>query len=175
MIGPLSRWWSNRNVEVYTVHEPPLPAADRIDRAEALVFVRDGFSWAALLFGPLWLLVQKAWTALAIYLVATLGLGTLFGLLGTGEAWSAVAGIAINVVLGFEASSVKRWSLDRAGWTDLGTVSGHGLAECERRFLETWLPQQPVIARTSQAPATEPVSPQAVSAGPWRSLFGSKA
>ena len=40
----------------FTVHEPPNPPADRIDRAESLVFIKDGFSWIAALFAPLWLL-----------------------------------------------------------------------------------------------------------------------
>ena len=33
----------------FTVHEPPNPPADRVDRAESLVFIKDGFSWAAAL------------------------------------------------------------------------------------------------------------------------------
>lgn len=177
MIGPLSRWWSNRHVEVYTVHEQPEPAADRIDRAEALVFVRDGFSWAALIFGPLWLIAQRAWLPLGLYFATSFIAGALSQLVGAPPSWTMLVGLAVNAVLGFEASSIKRWSLDRAGWTDHGTVSGRGLAECERRFLETWLPQQPVLARGGQGiPAsTETVSAKAASAAPWRSLFGSKA
>jgi hypothetical protein len=33
----------------------------------------------------------------------------------------------------------------------LGSVTGRNAAECERRFFETWLPSQPIIA-----PRTEP-------------------
>ena len=36
----------------FTVHEPPNPPADRIERADKLVFVKDGFSWMAALFAP---------------------------------------------------------------------------------------------------------------------------
>ena len=45
----------------FTVHEPPDPPADRIDRAERLAFVRDGFSWSAALFTPVWLLAHRLW------------------------------------------------------------------------------------------------------------------
>ena len=30
-------------MRTYTVHEQPNPPADRIDRAEKLVFIKDGF------------------------------------------------------------------------------------------------------------------------------------
>ena len=43
----------------FTVHEPPSPPPDRLERAESLVFVKDGFSWTAALFGPVWLLVHQ--------------------------------------------------------------------------------------------------------------------
>jgi len=32
----------NKRVVAYTVHEPPNPPADRLDRAERLVFIKDG-------------------------------------------------------------------------------------------------------------------------------------
>ena len=54
----------------FTMHEPPNPAADRVDRAESLVFVKDGFSWAAALFAPIWLIVHRLWWPLLGYVVA---------------------------------------------------------------------------------------------------------
>ena len=51
----------------FTVHEPPNPPADRIERADKLVFVKDGFSWMAALFAPLWMLVHRLWWALLGY------------------------------------------------------------------------------------------------------------
>lgn len=37
----------------YTVHEPPHPSADRVDRADELRFIKDGFSWLTALVPPL--------------------------------------------------------------------------------------------------------------------------
>ncbi len=60
----------------FTVHEPPNPPADRIERADRLVFVKDGFSWMAALFAPLWMLVHRLWWALLGYIVAIVALLT---------------------------------------------------------------------------------------------------
>ena len=56
-------------MRTYTIHERPDPAADRVDRAEGLVFIKDGFSWAAALFAPLWLIVHRLWWPLLGYVV----------------------------------------------------------------------------------------------------------
>ena len=53
----------------FTVHEPPDPPADRIDRAEKLVFIKDGFSWIAAVFGPLWMIFHRLWWALLGFLL----------------------------------------------------------------------------------------------------------
>jgi len=149
-------------VLAYTVHEPPHPADDRIDRAQQLVFVRDGFSWAALIFGPLWLLFNRMWLALLVYLLAAVAIGTLFELLGLPEMWASLAGIALNLMLALEADSVRRWTLARRGWRIVGTVVGRTPAECERRFFESWLPIQPERHSPAPTPAgIPPILPQA--------------
>ena len=49
----------------YTVHEPPLRAGAAAPEPERYVFVRDGFSFWAFLFGPLWMLRHRMWLVLA--------------------------------------------------------------------------------------------------------------
>ena len=58
---------------VYTVHEPPLRGAPAPD-PERFVFVRDGFSFWALLFGPLWMLRHRMWLVLLGYVLLVGGL-----------------------------------------------------------------------------------------------------
>lgn len=130
-------------VLAFTVHEPPNPPADRVKRAEQLVFVKDGFSLAALLFGPLWLLFNRMWAALLAYLVVAIALGTVLELLKVPSLWASLAGFALNLLLALEADSIRRWTLARRGWRFIGSVVGRNTAECERRFFETWLPAQP--------------------------------
>lgn len=140
----------------YTVHESPDPAADRIDRADALEFVKDGFSWVTALFPPIGFIAERLWLALALYVAAVAALGAAGNAVGVPAAWTSLAVTAINVYLGFELSSIKRWMLDQSGWTTLSAVTGRDLEECERRFLESWLPSQPAIASASMATAMPP-------------------
>jgi hypothetical protein len=178
MIGPLSRWWDSGRVDVYTVHEPPQPPADRIDRAERLEFVRDGFSWPAALFGPLWLAAKREWLWLGLYAAAAVLLGLVASLLGGAELWVVLGNVGLALFLGFEASTLRRISLERRNWTELGTVTGRGLAECERRFFETWLPEQPAIAIAGGrgGPSAPTTSVAATPRRPgWRQLLGTRA
>ena len=136
-------------MQTYAVYEAPNPPADRIDRAESLVFVRDGFAWGAALFTAIWMLLHRLWWALLGYVLLLAGLQLLGSLLKVDQQWIGLAGVALNILVGFEAQSLRRWALERRGWTHVGTATGKDLAECERRFFEGWLPAQPIIAAPS--------------------------
>ena len=140
-------------MQSYTVHEPPNPPADRVDRAESLVFVKDGFSWAAALFAPLWMLAHRLWWPLLGYVVLTVAIQVLQWSTLFDPRWFGLVGLAINLLIGFEADTMRRWALDRRGWHSLGSVTGKSAAECERRFFETWLPSQPIIAPPTSSSA----------------------
>jgi Protein of unknown function (DUF2628) len=51
----------------YSVHEPPRPAADRVTRAEALEFIKDGFVFPAFVLPPLWLAARGIWLGTLAY------------------------------------------------------------------------------------------------------------
>lgn len=128
-----------------TVHEPPNPPADRIDRAERFVFVADGFSWLAAFLTPIWLLAHRLWLELGVFLGIMIALAFGIKLSGVPPAWGSLAFTALGIGIGFEAASLRRWNLERHGWTGLGAVLGSNAADCERRFFDLWLPSQPVI------------------------------
>jgi hypothetical protein len=133
----------------YTVHEPPNPASDRIDRAEGLVFVRDGFSWTAALFAPVWLIVHRLWWPLLGYVVLSGSIEFLRLATALDTGWTTLAVVGLHLLIGFEADALRRWTLDRRGWRTVGSVTGRSAEECERRFFDQWLPAQPVIAPAS--------------------------
>ena len=56
---------------VYTVHEPPMQAADA--DPERFRFVRDGFSLWAFLLTPLWMLCHRLWLVFAFYVGVVVG------------------------------------------------------------------------------------------------------
>jgi Protein of unknown function (DUF2628) len=129
----------------YTVHEPSDPPPDRIDRAERLVFVKDGFSWMAALFTPIWLIVHRLWWPLLGYAILA---GVVLRLGASLDSnWAGLVLVALHVLVGLEADTLRRWQLERRDWRIVGSVSGRNAEECERRFFEMWLPTQPVDAR----------------------------
>lgn len=140
-------------MRTYTVHEPPAASADRSDRADSLVFVRDGFSFIAAVATPLWALANGLWLILLAYVTA-------FALLVSGLLFLATDGLVIVIIVGalqlavgFEASSFMRADLRRRGWRDQGSVNGRKRLDCERRFFESWLPAQPLIRMEALAGA----------------------
>ncbi len=160
-------------VVTYTVHEPPEAAADRVDRASDLLFVKDGFHWLTALCPPLGLISKQLWLELLGYVLIVGAVAALLVWVGLNPSWIVLFLTALNFYLGFEVSSLERNNLDRKGWLTLGSVTGRNLAECERRFFETWLPDQPIItaAKSQAMQARSGLSGR--SGGSWP--FGAKA
>src|SRR5579872_860046 len=70
---------------VYTVHAPGAGGSD-LRSTDRFVFVRDGFHFWAMLFGPLWLIAHRLWLALIGWLIAVIALELLLRRLGVGSA-----------------------------------------------------------------------------------------
>ncbi len=145
----------------YTVHEPPHAGSDRVDRGVDLEFVKDGFSWLTAIFPPLGLLANGLWLFTIAYLVGAVLLAWALAALKLGPQMTGFVFLLINIYLGFEVSTLKRWMLERTGWQALGVVTGKSIAECERRFFESWLPVQPIIAAETAGPMGTSVPPVA--------------
>ena len=158
-------------MSVYTVHQPPLESGAAAAEPFRFVFVRDGFSWWAFLLTPLWMLRYRLWLALAIYLVAATALDV--GLRGIGASIFTLilAGLLISLLVGFEASTLRRSKLTRRHWRNIGVVTGDALEEAERRFFDAWIrqssprrPASPISAPPSSSAA--PPAPPATSPAP---------
>ncbi|MGX1098729.1 DUF2628 domain-containing protein [Amorphus sp. MBR-141] len=156
---------------VYTVLLPPPARASGVEQtAERTVFVRDGFSWLAMLFPVLWLLFNGLWLLLLAFLLVAVGLE--LGLSLIGGPVPGLAGLALAVLFGFEANGLRRWALMRRGYRFAGIVSGARRVDCERRFFAAWLAEgavaaEPAPVRTAHAdgrPAAR-VAPSPLSPG----------
>lgn len=145
----------------YTVHEAPAAGADRIDRGAELEFIKDGFSWLTAIFPPIGFIANGLWLfAIGYFAVAAL-LGWAFTAWKVDTQMAGLLFLALHVYLGFEVSSLKRWMLDQTGWRTLGVVTGKTIADCERRFFESWLPEQPILAGdTATVPVNDPSMPR---------------
>jgi hypothetical protein len=109
--------------------------------AERLTFVRDGFSLWAFLFAPLWMLWHRMWLILLGYVVVSIGLDILLRLFGASRFAVAVIGLLISLLIGLESGTLRRFTLGRRGWRNIGIVSGDGREAAERHFFDTWLRQ----------------------------------
>jgi len=123
----------------FAVFEPPMRAGGRAaNHTDRFVFLRERFSWAAFLFGPLWMIWRRLWLVLIIYLIV-LGLIEL-GLqrLGIASQVRFAVYFLVALLVGFEAASMRRWTLLRRGWRDCGIVIADDLEMAERRFFDSW-------------------------------------
>jgi hypothetical protein len=149
---------------VYTVYQPRLRAEQTSPDPERFAFIRDGFSFAAFLFGPLWLLWHRLWLAFIFYLVVTIGLGIAVGLLTRSAAATAAVGLLIALLMGFEATTSRRWTLARRGWRNSGVIVSDDLESAERRFFDVWVKAHDA----GPAPSVPPLAPSTPPRGSMR-------
>jgi hypothetical protein len=144
-------------MSVYTVHEPPLRAAEALADPQRFIFVRDGFYFWAFLLAPFWMIRHRLWLVLALYLLISIGVAVGLRAVGGSDGAIILAGFLISLLVGFEAGTLRRWTLQRRGWRNVGTVSGRRREEAELRFFDAWLRQAPV--RPMAPPAASPATP----------------
>jgi hypothetical protein len=139
-------------MSIYTVHEPP-PKTDASDPdLERFVFVRDGFSFWAFLLAPLWMLRHRMWLVFLGYVIVTVALQVGLRLIGASTTVIMVAGALVSLLIGFEAASLRRFTLWRRRWKNVGIVVGDDVESAERRFFDAWMNR----SRTNPSASVEP-------------------
>ena len=128
---------------VYTVHEPPPRRYESAPDPERFTFVRDGFSFWACVFGPLWMLRHRMWLVFLGYLIVAVALEAALRALGVSAGASLTVGILLALLIGFEAPTLRRFTLARRKWTNVGIIVGDDLEAAERRFFDAWTKAEP--------------------------------
>jgi Protein of unknown function (DUF2628) len=141
---------------VYTVHEPPPRRYESAVDPERFTFVRDGFSLWACVFGPLWMLRHRMWLVLLGYLIVAVALEAALRALGVSAGASLVVGILFALLIGFEAPTLRRFTLARRKWRNVGIIVGDDLETAERRFFDAWTKAEP-----GRSPAPSVIAPPA--------------
>jgi hypothetical protein len=90
-------------MRIYTSH---------LRQGESPILVREGFSWAGLLFGFLYLAAHRAWVAAALNLAALILLAALCKAI---DSPAPLLGLAI--LQGLFSRDLWRWGLTRRGYT----------------------------------------------------------
>lgn len=124
---------------VYTVYEPPLRPGDADSDPTRFAFVRDGFHWVAFFFAALWMIWHRLWLALIGYLVVAVVLAIGLKLVGAPSAATVAIAFLLALLIGFEAPSLRRWTLARRGWSNLGVVVADDPELAQRRFFDVWV------------------------------------
>ncbi len=117
---------------IYTVHIKG--SSDEPSAFERAVFVRDGFAWLAFLLGPIWLLWNRAWLALLVWILLQVAIGFLVQAHVIPMPAQSLIEFVIALALGFEAASVRRYALRRRGFRLVDVVQESRLIDAERRF-----------------------------------------
>ena len=140
----------------YTLHLPPEARPGDVEALDRAVVVPDGFSWPAFAFTVVWFLFHRLWLA-ALIVLAGLGVLALGGYaLGLPRTAGTAVALLGSVLIGLEASSLRRWTLARRGRPMRDAVVARDLADAEARLLARWAEPSsapPPPARLSHPPA----------------------
>ncbi len=140
----------------YTVHEPP-PRKGKSAEPERFLFVRDGFHFWAFVLAPLWLLLRRLWLAFVLFVVVVVAVESGLTFCGVPTTAKVLAGLLIALLIGLEAGTLRRWTLERRGWKTLGFVVGDDLENAERRFFAEWTTRKSVVAPPAEPQYTLPI------------------
>ncbi|ACL62268.1 DUF2628 domain-containing protein [Methylobacterium nodulans] len=151
----------------YTLHLPDEVdpgAPDALDRAK---LVADRFIWPAFWFTALWFFWHRLWLAGLIVLAAEVAawLGSLALNL---SAWAGfVVMLLLSLLIGLEASSLRRWTYERRGQPLRDAVTASDAKEAEVKLVGRWLDRHaaPALASPPRMP------PYAKTGSPALGLF----
>ena len=157
---------------IYTVHEPPLKGDQTQPDPERFAFVRDGFSFWAFLLPPLWMLRHRLWLVLLGYIVVLVALQFALNAIGASTTVTFVVSALLSLLVGLEAATLRRFTLARRRWQNLGIVVGDDLEAAERRFYGVWADGDwPTNASIHRAPRPLSAASSSASATTTMPLF----
>ncbi|MBI1260224.1 MAG: DUF2628 domain-containing protein [Rhizobiales bacterium] len=145
-----------RTYSVHELHGAPIDG-------DGIVFVREGFSWAAFFFNWIWALWNRLWLAAVAYLGLSIGLAALIPFFGLDQLAALIISIGIQFFFAVEANDIRRWTLEARGYREIGIVSAGSEAEAELKFFGTWEgPSKPPASLRPAAPHIPMPRPGAV-------------
>lgn len=147
---------------VYTVHAPADPSST--EDTDKFTFLRDGFHFWAMLFGPLWLLWHRLWLVLLGYVAAVAALSVTLQLLGVWGSIRPLVLVLLAILMGLEAASLRRWSYSRGRWRQIDFVVADDEEAAERRFFDRWAEPHDTGPVPSHNVPTPPYQPRATPA-----------
>lgn len=140
-------------MRVYTVHVPPFS-----HRESDPVLIKEGFSWLAFLFGPLWMLSHRLWLATVALVAVMVALGVAMDAFGLSQAPQAIVSLVISVFVGAHGNDMRRHALSRRGYRDGGVVAARNMDEALHRYVDAEPPVR-AAAQTRARATSVPIAP----------------
>lgn len=137
---------------IYTVHVPHNPG-EPLGSAERVRFVPERFSWGAFVFGPLWLLANRLWLALVLWIAAI----ALLGFLGVARVSPAAVlglGLLIEYFLGLEGNGWLAAALRNRGLMLSGVVAARDADAAEAAYFQRPAPAAGAANMRTMPPRT---------------------
>lgn len=145
----------------YTVHVSQT-AASQLAELEGAIFVRDGWSWSAFAFGPLWLLWHRHWVTGVPGLIVQCFVLTGIFLSPVPDSAKFLAIFVLAMLWGLEAASMRRLDLAQSGMREEAALIGADRDIVEQRFFAA-----AAEAKRPASPAVPSAPPPEVPRGPW--------
>jgi hypothetical protein len=137
----------------FTVHEPRPRKNENVASPVRYAFVRDGFYFWAFVLGPVWMLYHRLWLVFLMYLAGMTAVEVGLWALGVSMAIKLTVAFLIALLVGFEAGTLRGWSLRR--WTNRGIAVAPTREAAEYRFFERW-PEKLAAYTPAEPPASPP-------------------
>ena len=162
---------------VYTIHAPRAAGPEADIAPDRFKFVRDGFHFWAFIAGLIWLVWHRMWWALLGYIALSIVGEIGLSMLGASSATRMIVMALFALLMGFEAASVRRWSLSRGKWRQVDIVVADDEESAERRFFERWTARHDLMSDTNSVdrgapPPTRTIPGQAFSRPPREEIIG---
>jgi hypothetical protein len=106
------------------------------------------------------MLWRRLWLVTLIYFSLLVGLQIGLWALDAQTYVKTVVSLLLALLVGFEAATLRRWTLTRHGWKNVGVVVGDDMDTAERNFYAAWSQRAPtaVVPPASQIPGRYPRS-----------------
>jgi hypothetical protein len=123
----------------YTLHVPHIAAPGEADALLDAVVVRDGFSWGALIFQPVWFLWHRLWYGAVANIAAILAVAVACRVLNVGGGVTFLTLVALALLVANEANAIRAWDLERRGLVAWDAVIADDLDAAEAKAFARWL------------------------------------
>jgi uncharacterized protein DUF2628 len=113
------------------------------------------------------------WIVLIGYIVVAVAMQVGLRLVGASGGAAAFAAFMLALLVGLEAGTLRRFTLGRRRWRNVGTIVGGDRETVERRFFDSWVRGETLAPMSPPAPrAASPAAPAQRSTTPAPDVIG---